>query len=56
VSKISLADLRGIFHDKTSEKFEKVVKLKEKLDSLIANNEWKLVKYFQMWIQKAIQV
>jgi len=40
VPKISLADLRGIFHDKTSERFEKIVKLKEKLDSLIANNEW----------------
>jgi len=40
VPKSSLADLRFIFHDKTSERFETIVKLKEKLDSLIANNEW----------------
>lgn len=35
VPKISLSDLKNIFHNKSSEKSEKVYRLKKKLDSLI---------------------
>ncbi|KAF0707091.1 Uncharacterized protein FWK35_00033449 [Aphis craccivora] len=38
--KISLADIRDIFHEKTSERWEKIEKLKTKLDHLVENNEW----------------
>ncbi|CAI6343939.1 unnamed protein product [Macrosiphum euphorbiae] len=38
--KISLADIRDIFHEKPSERWEKIEKLKTKLDSLVENNEW----------------
>jgi len=38
--KISLADIRDIFHEKLSERWEKIEKLKTKLDSLVENHEW----------------
>lgn len=40
VPKVSLADLRDIFENKTSERFNKIEKLKAKLDSLIEDNKW----------------
>lgn len=36
--KISLADLKEIFHDKTSKRIENIEKLKSKLYSLIMNH------------------
>jgi len=35
-----LADLHTIFHDKTTERFEKISKLKTKLDQLICDGLW----------------
>jgi len=40
VPKISLSDLKDIFHDKSSERSEKMYKLKNKLDSLIEEGLW----------------
>lgn len=40
VPKISLSDLNNIFHDKSSERSEKVYRLKKKLDSLIEEGLW----------------
>jgi len=37
--KISLTDIRDIFHEKPSEKWEKIEKLKTKIDDLVENNE-----------------
>ncbi|KAF0732993.1 THAP-type domain-containing protein, partial [Aphis craccivora] len=38
--RITLADLHTIFHDKTTERFEKISKLKTKLDQLICDGLW----------------
>lgn len=39
--KISLSDLKEIFHDTSSKRFEKINTLKTKLDELIEEGQWK---------------
>lgn len=38
--KLSLEDLREIFHNKTNERYEKINRLRTKLDQLVEDGTW----------------